>query len=387
MKYKVLTLLFALVFLGVFTPLRADIKLKTVVIDAGHGGNDAGCVSADNKTYEKNITLTVAKTLADKIHARYPDVKVILTRSTDVFVPLNDRADIANKNNADLFISIHVNSVPKSSAKTANGFSLHVLGQSQTTNRDLYALNMDLCRRENSVITLEDNYQETYQGFDPKDPESFIFFSLLQNTNLEQSLIFADEATKTLAKGPISHSRGISQDPFLVLWRTTMPSALVEIGFMSNPSDLEKLRNAANLDKIAQNLCDAFGNFKAKYENTGKYTAPAQTPAAPAKETAKPATDAPKGSSSTGASSTATTGKVFYGTQIMAVAKNVPDNDPMFKGYKPTQVKSASSKLIKYIIGTSTDKAKAQSDYAKIKAKFPDSFFVKVEGETITRLK
>ena len=392
MKYRLaILLLFGLLVCSVST-VHAEIKLKTVVIDAGHGGTDPGCISSDKKTKEKDVVLTVAKNLEKKIKAAYPDVKVVLTRSTDVFVPLNDRADIANKNNADLFISIHVNSVANSSSKTANGFSLHVLGQSQTTNRDLYALNMDLCQRENAVITLEDDYEQTYQGFDPKDPESYIFFSLLQNTNLSQSLIFAEEAAKALSKGPITRNRGISQDPFLVLWRTTMPAVLVEIGFMSNASDLAKLRDASNLDKISEGLFQGFKSFKAKYENSAKggSTAAATSPA-PRTETSPQASSQasspqPKTTPASSFSAKPAEG-TYYGIQIAAGSRKLPENDSSFKGYKATVVKSASSKVYKYIVCTSTDKAKASSELSKVRNKFPDCFLVKVENDEVTRIK
>ena len=144
----------------------ADLKLKTVVIDAGHGGKDAGAVSPDRKTYEKNITLAIAKLLGQKIQAAYPDVRVVYTRTTDRYVTLNDRAEIANGCNADLFISIHINSFSKSSP---NGFSSHILGQSGNKDRDLFSFNQELCRRENSVILLEDDYATKYQGFNPND--------------------------------------------------------------------------------------------------------------------------------------------------------------------------------------------------------------------------
>ena len=206
--------------------VQSQLKLKTVVIDPGHGGKDAGCVSRDKKTYEKNLTLSISKLLGDKITRAYPDVKVIYTRTTDKYITLNDRAEIANRNHADLFISIHINSF---STASPNGFSAHILGQSSNKNRDLFSYNMDVCRRENSVILLEEDYTTKYQGFDPNDPESFIFFNLMQNAFYEQSLLFAADVEKELSKGPITHSRGISQDPFYVLWKTTMPGAKTPI--------------------------------------------------------------------------------------------------------------------------------------------------------------
>ena len=166
-----------------------NIGLTTLVIDAGHGGTDPGAVSRDGKSYEKSFTLDIAKRLSEKINAECPGVKVILTRDSDKTVALNDRAAIANKAGANLFMSIHVNSSPKTGP---NGFSVHVLGQSSKKDRDLFAYNMDVCKRENSVILLEDDYSKKYQGYDPSDPESLIFMQLMQNSHLEQSLEFAD---------------------------------------------------------------------------------------------------------------------------------------------------------------------------------------------------
>ena len=195
-------LLISFVFLcsGTSAPAQqkgSQLKLKTVVIDPGHGGKDAGCVSKDRKTYEKNLTLSISKLFGQKIKEAYPDVKVIYTRTTDKYVTLNERADIANRNKADLFVSIHINSVQQTSP---SGFSVHILGQSSSKNKDLFASNMDVCRRENSVILLEEDYSTKYQGFDPNDPESFIFFTLMQNAFYEQSLLFAADAALSLLR-------------------------------------------------------------------------------------------------------------------------------------------------------------------------------------------
>ena len=227
---RTICFLFAVLF-GVALHAGDRLRLSTVVIDPGHGGKDSGAVSRDKKSQEKTFTLDIAKALADKIRAAYPDVKVILTRTDDRYVTLGGRADIANDASANLFVSIHINANAKSSP---NGFSAHVLGQSSVKNRDLYANNMDIVRRENSVILLEDDYSSTYGDFDPNDPESYIFMNLMQNANLEQSIRFAQLAEKHLKGGPIRTDRGVSQDPFLVLWRTAMPAVLLELGFISN---------------------------------------------------------------------------------------------------------------------------------------------------------
>ena len=343
------------------------LGLNTVCIDAGHGGTDPGCVSKDKKTYESKIALDIAKRLSEKIKASYPTVKVVMTRSTDKYITLGERADIANKNNANLFISIHVNTA---AATSANGYSIHVLGQSSKKNRDLFAYNMDVCKRENSVIMLEDDYSTKYQGFDPTDPESFIFFNLMQNAHLEQSLLFAQDVEKAMSSGPMRNSRGIWQDPFFVLWKTAMPAALIEVGFMSNATDLATLKSESGREKIAQDIFVAFGVFKKRYD--GSVNAGAAEKAAPkAQEVAKPAVETKK--------STA-----VYGTQVLASGKLMKDNDPFFKGYTPVRVKSGN--IYKYIIGTAPSADKAREHYSKIKKSFTGSFLVAVEGDNVKRI-
>ncbi|MBR5925595.1 MAG: N-acetylmuramoyl-L-alanine amidase, partial [Bacteroidales bacterium] len=247
-------------------PLRAEtLKLRTVVIDAGHGGKDAGAVSKDKKTYEKTFTLAIASKLSEKIKEEYPDIKVVMTRSTDKFVELRDRAAIANKAGGQLFISIHINSAYSTSP---NGYSVHILGQSSNKNRDLFAYNMDVVKRENSVILLEDDYSTKYQGFDPSDEQSYIFMSLMQNAHLEQSLLVASIISEKLKGGPVKADRGIWQDPFYVLWKTAMPSVLVELGFISNANDLSILKQEKNRDELAVRLFEAFKESKTVYDGS-----------------------------------------------------------------------------------------------------------------------
>ena len=178
-------------------PGKAVAGLRTVIIDAGHGGTDAGCISADKKVYEKNITLDIAKRLATKIAAEYPEVTVKLTRSDDRFIKLQDRGKFANDAGGDLFISIHVNSTDKGTS--ANGYSVHCLGKSSNKNRDIFNENLNLVKRENAVVKLEKDYKTTYQGYDPDDPESSIIFTLMQNAHLTNSLDFASRVLEERA--------------------------------------------------------------------------------------------------------------------------------------------------------------------------------------------
>ena len=357
------------------------LKLSTIVIDPGHGGHDSGCISLDKKTYEKNIALDISKRLAKKIGESLPGVKVVLTRSDDTFVTLSGRADIANDIGADLFISIHVNAQAKGTS--ASGYSIHCLGQSSRQGNDLFSKNLELCKRENSVILLEDDYKTRYQGFDPSDPQSYILFSLMQNAHLEHSLVFAEDVANAMKGGPISRSRGVSQDPFWVLWRTTMPSVLVEVGFMTNPNDLQTMRSPEGRDKIAANLLKAIQTFKKRYDNST-----ATTTAAPEKKEkadVKPAAQTRDTAAAAPVVETASvTSGTLYGVQVLATSKKMKSTDPFFKGYTPTEV--VAGKLYKYIIVVGGDLAEARKKKRELDQKFPGCFLVSKEGETITRV-
>lgn len=350
------------------------LGLNTVVIDPGHGGNDPGCISKDRKTREKDLTLDISKRLAGKIRAEYPEMKVLQTRNTDVFIPLVQRAQIANSAHANLFISIHINAT---TGTAANGYSVHVLGQSSKKGRDLYSNNFNECARENSVILLEDDYSTNYQGFDPNDPESSILFSLMQNAYLEQSLMFADDVNRALKPGPFRTSRGVHQDPFLVLWKTAMPSVLIECGFISNLNDLSSLRSAAKLDEIAEGIFKAFKQFKTDYDRSLNVTIPqsAQTSSAkPSEPETSKASERPAVEEAPAAS-----GKIWFGTQILALSRKLADDDPAFLGQKVTVVRDGN--IYRYIVGCSADRKESLAESRVLKKSFPDSFLVRVDQE------
>ena len=301
--------------------------------------------------------------LSEKIKEEFPDVKVVMTRSTDRFVELRDRAAIANKAGGQLFISIHINSAWSTSP---NGYSVHILGQSSDKNRDLFAYNMDVVKRENSVILLEDDYSTKYQGFDPSDEQSYIFMSLMQNAHLEQSLLAASIISEKLKGGPIRADRGIWQNPFYVLWKTAMPAVLVELGFISNSTDLAILKKEDNRKQLADRLFEAFKEYKSIYDGSLEIHKE-ETPAAePAPETVPvPA--------------------VRYGTQIFASSRLMDSSDPAFMGYVPTVVNIGS--LNKYIIGVFESEEEARKANISIKDKYPGSFMVKLTSDGVTRFK
>jgi len=368
--------LFLAAFLAVFPAGAQTFSLSTVVIDPGHGGNDPGAVSRDGKNYEKTFTLDISKKLAAKIKEGCPGVKVVLTRDKDKTVALNDRAAIANKAGADLFISIHINSA---SSTSPSGYSVHVLGKSSNKNRDLFAYNMDVCKRENSVILLEDDYTTTYQGFDPSDPESFIFLQLMQNSNLEQSLAFADLVATNLKGGPISTGRGIWQDPFLVLWRTAMPAVLVELGFISNSTDLAVLKDDSKRDKIADRLFQAFKKYKAGYDGSMVLDVEVEEPVK--QEAKQEAKEEPKQETKKEVKKESDAG-VRYGVQIFAGKNKVDPKSTAFMGFEPVVVNTGS--VLKYVIGVEDNIEATRSHLPKIRKKYPDAFLVKIESGKVS---
>ena len=345
-------------------------RLNTVVIDPGHGGKDAGCVSKDGRTYEKNLTLSIAKQLGQKIKEEYPEVKVYYTRLTDRYITLNERADIANRNHADLFISIHINA---NTSTSPSGFSAHIFGRSSGKDSDLFRGNMELCRRENSVILLEDDYSTNYQGFDPEDPESFIFFNLMQNAFYEQSLLFAGDVIESLSGGPIAKNRGVSQDPFFVLWKTSMPSVLLELGFISNAADLKVLNSEKGRSQIASRLFTAFRKFKTKYDSSLDYSSTSIAPAG-----------AVSGKEPEAAGMHTLSHGVMYGIQIMATSRDLPEDDRSFKGYKALEVKSGD--IYKYIVEVSSSEQEPRAALKAVGRKFPGAFLVKIEDGKASRL-
>lgn len=337
------------------TTVFADngIRLGTVVIDPGHGGVDPGAVSRDRKNYEKTFTLDIARKLADRIRKEYPDVNVILTRTGDTKPALDRRAAIANEANADLFISIHIDAAESVSA---NGFTVYVLGQYDSRNKDLYASNMNVCKRENSVILLEDDYSVKYEGFDPSDTESYIFMQLMQNSSLEQSVQFAQTVARKLKGGPIRNDRGVAQGPLMVLWATSMPSVLVELGYISNQNDLAALRQENNRASLAERLFEAFREYKLSYDGED---------ARPEEEAAEP--EAPA---------------VRYGIQISATTRTIPAGSAMLMGYEPLVVRVGS--LNKYVIAVSENLDKVKEKLPEVRKKIPDCFIVRISNGEIS---
>jgi N-acetylmuramoyl-L-alanine amidase len=259
------------VFWTSFSPkFKPVFTVKTIVIDAGHGGKDPGCHGSKYK--EKDIALAVALKLGKYIEENMKDVRVVYTRKTDVFLELQQRAEIANKAKADLFVCIHCNSACYRDKKLkkdicndgAHGAETYVMGIKNEQGK------LDVAKRENSAILLEDNYVKKYDGFDPNSDESYIIMSMFTDTYLEQSLSFASKVQKQYRGKAGRADKGVKRASLWVLWRTFMPSVLTEIGFLTNPEEEQFLGSNKGQDYIASGLFRAFREYKDEVEGVAK---------------------------------------------------------------------------------------------------------------------
>ncbi|MCH5311241.1 MAG: N-acetylmuramoyl-L-alanine amidase [Prevotella sp.] len=251
-----ITTTFVLCLLTVLV-VAADKKF-TLVIDPGHGGGDNGAQGQISK--EKNINLSVALAFGRLVEQNCPDVKLIYTRKTDVFIPLHERANIANKNKADLFISIHTNALPK--GKISRGMETYTLGMHRAGD------NFDVAKRENSVILYESDYKQRYEGFNPNSSESYIMFEFLQDKNMEQSVELAKFVQKRTCASASRQDKGVKQAGFLVLRETSMPSCLIELGFISTPDEEQYLNTNQGVNSLAFGIYQAFCEYRAKYDKS-----------------------------------------------------------------------------------------------------------------------
>ncbi|UTW62744.1 N-acetylmuramoyl-L-alanine amidase [bacterium SCSIO 12741] len=261
------------VLLTSFYPYRpGEYGLKKVVIDAGHGGKDPGSIGVDG-IKEKDIVLDIALRVGRAIKANHPDVKLVFTRETDVFIELTNRANIANKHNADLFISIHADAAVNKSAYGTETFALGLHKE---------AANLDIVKRENKVILMEDNYESNYEGFDPKSMEFNIFSGLVSQANLDQSLRFASKVQEQF-KSAGRRDRGVKQAGFVVLYKTTMPSVLVETGFITNTKEGRFLNQEDNRVLISNCIYNAFKAYKKDVDSQFADLAPGTSTPPPSK--------------------------------------------------------------------------------------------------------
>ena len=237
-------------------------KQFTLVIDAGHGGHDAGAVGAISK--EKNLTLKFALAFGKLVEERCPDVKVVYTRRTDRFIELYRRAEIANQYGADLFISFHINALPK--GRVARGFQTYTLGTSKRTGKKTGVMeNLEVAKRENSVIFLEKDYKQTYQGYDPNSPESNIMFEFVQDKNMENSVELAKYMQKYVCQATGRQDMGAQQDNLAVLRLTSMPGCLIELGFISTRDEEQYMNSPAAVSQYSRGIFNAFLNYRKRH--------------------------------------------------------------------------------------------------------------------------
>lgn len=387
---KKITLLLALMCMLVVTAFAAN-KRFTLVIDPGHGGHDAGARGAISM--EKNINLTVALRFGKYVEQNMPEVRVIYTRKQDVFIPLHERANIANRANADLFISVHTNALP--AGKVARGFETYTLGMHRAKD------NLDVAMRENSVISMEKGFEQTYEGFDPKSSESYIIFEFIQGKNMERSVDLARMIQRSVCDGGCRPDKGVHQAGFLVLRETSMPSCLIELGFITTPDEERLLNDNAKVDDIAKGIYEAFAKYKNKYDrsvsvpyraaNRQESTLPKIVPDSykeeaenrrvkkqePVGRTRASKTDDSDRKADTVASQSRNAPKdaPVFKLQIFVGNRNLRKGDAHFKG--ETEFDSfQEGNLVKYTLGASTNYNEIYRLRKEKMEKFPEAFII-----------
>ncbi len=353
---------------------KDESHILVVVIDPGHGGKDWG--ASMGKAKEKEIVLDIALKLGKIIKTNYPTINIVYTRTKDVFIPLHQRANIANKNKADLFISIHANAVEQ---KSVHGTETFVLGQHRSKD------NLEVAKKENSVILLEDDYNKTYEGFDPNSPESYIMFELVQDEYLEQSVLFASAIQKEFKEQASRADRSVKQAGFLVLRRTTMPGVLIETGFLSNTAERNFLLSEPGKEKLALAIFKAFAVYKKKIEAKSSFNL-ITAKSAPNRTQNKPVVQfAPKQKKQTVVKNQ-TSNTIFFSVQIMALKRKIETTPENFKGEKNI-FRMESTNINRYYSGRFDSLEKAEEERIRIQNKFENAFVVAFEKDKTISVK
>lgn len=339
-------------------------SVSKIVIDAGHGGKDPGTVGKISK--EKDITLSIAKRVGELINQNLPGVKVVYTRSDDTFIPLDERSRIANRESADLFISIHCNAAPN---KGVTGTETYVMGLHKSNE------NLDVAMRENAVITYEDEYHEKYEGYDPNSAESFIIFTMLQNAFLEQSLDFASIIQGDLKERAKRPDRGVRQAGFLVLWKTSMPSVLVEVGYLSNLKEEVFLNSNEGQELIASSIYRAIKAYKQKIDAIVESN----------QKTVKPDSSKPENIKNE-STTMAKVNTIEFKVQIASSQTPINSKGTQFNGINDIDTLVVNG-VYKYLVGGSQSYPEALEYCKVVKQKFPDAFVVAIENGEIIPIK
>ncbi len=376
-----------LTFLSSNSIITAQNNKFTLIVDAGHGGHDPGAMGSIIR--EKEINLAVALKFGELVNKNFNDVRVIYTRKTDVYLTLQERADIVNNNHADLFISFHTNAAKSSSAFGTETYTLG-LAKSKT--------NLDVAMRENSVILLEDDYKTKYKGFDPSSVESYIMFEFMQDKYLDKSIDFAYTIQKQFTNYARRSDRGVRQAGFWVLHRSACPSVLIELGFISNRSEEQYLASSEGQQNLANSVYNAFVNFKRTHDKkSGLQTASRnyveidkteekpvrnEEPIVEIRDTANKTTPIITDSSKSGDLNTEITSnnnQVIFKIQLFASTVNLKSNDNRLKGLKNVD-NFRENGLYKYTYGAENDYNKILTLRKEILSKFPEAFIIAFAG-------
>lgn len=392
MKYKIpskyLVLFFCVVSLLSNNPLHAQKKEFVLVLDAGHGGHDPGAIGKISR--EKDITLTVVRLVGSLIEKRLPDVKVVYTRKTDIFIPLEERASIANNNHADMFISIHVNAAK---SRAAYGAETYTLGLAKSQS------NLDVAMAENAVMLLEDDYQTKYRGFDPSSVDSYIMFEFMMDTYMDNSISFATDIQKQFTQSAKRFDRGVRQAGFWVLHRSACPSVLIELGFISNYSEEMYLTSNTGQNELAEGIYSAFLKYKNNHYKKLNYTNRDESDSAGIQEKrtednrkekevkdvkeVKDSGDikvAPVNAKNEALNSEEGKQIPVFKIQIKASPTSLKNNHTDFKGLKNVDYYKEGG-MYKYTYGAETEYSKITKLKNDINAKFPDAFIIAFVGE------
>lgn len=387
-----------------FTAIFAAGKHKyTLVIDAGHGGKDAGACA--NRAMEKNINLSVALAFGRYVEQNCPDVRVIYTRKTDVFIPLHERAAIANRNKADVFVSIHTNSLPGKKPKFISGMETYTMGMRRSDEK------LSAAKRENEVILIEKDYRQHYSGYDPRSPESMMIFEIMNETNMAESVELARLIQQYTSKTAGRPNKGVRQDAFLVLRETSMPACLVELGYITTPAEAAYLTNKSNVDRMGRGIYQAFVTFKnrkagkpvpplqvdeqekvsnvpvdtnpqEKIQPSAPVTAPQEAPVEVIQETpveaekVKPQTvESEKVKPQTVETEKVIGNVPVFKVQLLVSSRPLKKNDAQLKGLKDVDSYKEGG-LWKYTLGASTDYNEIYRLRKSVLDKFPQAFII-----------
>lgn len=352
--------------------------ISVVVIDPGHGGRDLG--AAFGNAVEKNIVLDIALKLGTTIKDNYPDIKVVYTRTSDTFIPLYKRAEIANNNEADLFISIHVNSV---NARSVQGTETFVLGLHRNDD------NLEVAKKENAVILLEDDYNTTYEGFDPNLPESYIMFETMQEEFQGQSVMLASSIQNEFRDYAKRLDRSVKMAGFLVLRETTMPSVLIETGFISHNGERQYLTSEAGRTRLAYSIFRAFREYKSDIEQRSSFHLVTQNETEIANNTGVNTNSSPSElplAQSRSHNAPENSDEIFYSVQIMALTRKIEATPANFKA-EENIFRVEGQNLNRYFSGNFKSIKEAEQEQSRICTKYPNAFVVAFKNNKLISVK